>query len=427
MTVRWVILSSLIGSALLASALLADGTTAPPATPNATTQPVMQGRDTPEGAMNVYEQALARGDLATVADSWNARTARSPAFAKMMILDYRFQRGLASHFSPADVDRICKECQLGAQPTSRPYVAADWDQNPPPEPGVVYAKRREVMAPMMQRCADGIWRMGRVSRRPPVMTPQMAARLADMEQRQQRTSAETEQRFTPVIANLQAGKYAIADDVISALYPEGSPMEKIRRIQARENADEAQQEAAQKQQLLVQHFDPSTVEGAIGSFKQACEKHDRPGIARFFYAVGDDDARLANANAHRILIASALSDAMRKQFGATAGENMEGRFALLIDAPEWFAPTEVHADTVVAQSPGTKKMHFRKIAGIWKEDITNSTPAAKRADKMEQTNAVAEKIIADVLTGKYKTPTEVDQAIKKANLDETYHELEPEE
>src|ERR1700691_4765291 len=34
-------------------------------------RPVMAGRDTPAGAMNVFEQALGNADAATVADSFN--------------------------------------------------------------------------------------------------------------------------------------------------------------------------------------------------------------------------------------------------------------------------------------------------------------------------------------------------------------------
>jgi len=395
-----------------------------PALPAASTQPVLVGRDTPEGAMNVYEQALARGDVATVADSYNMRDARTPAMAKMLILNYQFQQELAAHLSPGDVEKVSKECRLFNKPTSRPFVADDWDQHRA-ESGIVYGKSGQ--APMMQRGGDGIWRMGRIWRRPAAMAPDLAARVADMDKRQEQISAESEKRFVPVITNLKAGKYATADDVINALYPEGSPAQQVRRMQARRKADDAKQEQLENQQLLAQHFDSSTVEGAVGSFMQSLLKRDRAGLERFFYAADDKDGRLAKAQADRILIGSALTDALKKQFGADERDDMGGRFALPIDAPEWFSPIEVHADTAIGQSPGTKKMHFRKIDGIWKEDITSSIPAAKRAEKMEQTNAAVEKVISEVLAGKYKKTTEVDEVIKNAKLDEAYHELEPEE
>ena len=96
------------------------------------------------------------------------------------------------------------------------------------------------------------------------------------------------------------------------------------------------------------------------------------------------------------------------------------------DTPEWFPPEDVKGDTAVGASPGDKKVHYRKMGGIWKEDITTSVPAAKRAEKMGQATAEVEKIVADVRAGKYKTAKEVEEAVKKAGVEESYHELEEE-
>jgi hypothetical protein len=362
--------------------------------------------------MNVYEEALARGDVAPVADAWNSAEARNEPAAKLLILQNRLERALAAHLSTAELEKIRSECRISARPVTRPFVADDWEH---PQANVAYPKRPPAM--MMQRGADGIWRFGRISRAAHASTPEIAARLAEMQQRQQNNLEERRKRFEPVITDLEAGKYATADQVIDALYPEGSPMAKMRKIEAQENAEEAKREAAEKQQLLAAHFDPATLEGAIGAFLQARVKHDRAGLERFYYADGDSKGRLAKANAQRVLTGFELEDAVRKQFGADAGESFEGMFTLTWDAPEWFPPGDMKRETAAGASPGDTKLHYRKVGGIWKEDISTSVPAAKRAEKMEQATAGLEKIVADVRAGKYKTAK---------GVEESYRELERE-
>jgi hypothetical protein len=403
------------------SAVAGETTPLPMMTNRPSTQPVMQGRDTPEGAMNVYEQALVRGDLATVADAWNSAEARNESAAKLFILQNRLVRALAAHLSAAELEKVRSECRISVRAVTRPFVADDWEH---PQSDIVYPKRPPAM--MMQRSEDGIWRFGRISRAARARTPEMAARRADTEQRQQKDFEERKKQLEPVIADLEAGMYAMADQVIDALYPEGSPMAKMRKFEAQEKAEEAKREAAEKQRLLAAHFDPATLEGAIGAFLQARTRRDRAGLERFYYADGDSKGRLAKANAQRLLSGIELEDAVKKQFGADAAESFAGIFALTWDAPEWFPPEDVKGDTAAGASPGDKKLHYRKVGGIWKEDITSSVPAAKRVEKMEQATAGLEKIVADVHARKYKTAKEVEEALKKAGVEESYHELERE-
>jgi hypothetical protein len=400
------------------SAVAGETTTLSTMTNRPSTQPVILGRDTPEGAMNVYEQALARGDVATVADAWNSAEARNESAAKLLILQDRIERALAAHLSAAELEKIRSECRISVRPVTRSFVADDWEH---PQADIVYPKRPSAM--MMQRGEDSIWRFGRISRAAHARTP---ARFADIQERQQKDLEERKKQFEPVIANLEADKYATADQVISALYPEGSPMAKMHKFEAQEKAEESKREEAEKQQLLAAHFDPATLEGAIGAFLQASVKHDRAGLERFYYADGDSKGRLAKANARRVLTGFELEDAVKKQFGADAGEVFEGMFVLMWDAPEWFPPEDVKGDTAAGVSPGNTKLHYRKVGGIWKEDITTSVPAANRAEKMEQATAGVEKIVADVRAGKYKTAKEVERAMKMAEVEESYHQLEGE-
>jgi len=402
------------------SAVAGAGTTVPAMTNRPSSQPVMQGRATPEGAMNVYEQALVRGDWATVADAWNYPAARTEPAAKLLILQNRLARALAAHLSAAELEKVRRECRVSVTPVTRPFVADDWEH---PRPDMVYPKRPPAM--MMQRGEDGIWRFGRISRAAQGGTPRMAAGWAALQSQQQKALEDRATQIEPVIAGLAAGKYATADEVIAALYPEGSPMGKLRKFQAQERAEEEKREASEKQELLAAHFDPATLDGAIGAFLQARTRHDRTGLERFYYAEGDSKGRLAKANAQRLLIGFELEEAVKRQFGADAGESFEGRFALPWDAPEWFPPEDVKGDRAVGASPGDEKLHYRKVGGVWKEDITTSIPAAKRAQKMEQANAEAEQIVAGVRAGKFKTAKELEPAVTKA--EGAYLELEGEE
>lgn len=408
LTLMWTSLSAVAGETMTL-----------PTTNGLSAQPVMQGRDTPEGAMNVYEQALARGDVATVADAWNSPAEiRSESAAKLLILRNRLERALAAHLSAEEAEKIRRE-GIPMTPVTRPFVADDWEH---PKADIVYPKRPPAM--MMQRGEDRIWRFGRIPRAAPVKTPERDARLADMQQRQQKDLEERKKQVEPVIADLEAGRYATADQVIHALYPEGSPMAKMRELQAQEEAEGAEQEAAQKQQLLAAHFDPATLEGAIGSFLQARLQKNRAGLQQFYYAHDDKNGRLAKANAQRLLTGFELEDAVRKRFGADAAESFEEMFMLTWDTPEWFPPEDVKGDTAVGASPGDQKVLYRKVGGTWKEDITTSIPAAKRAEKMEKATGELEKIAADVRAGKYKAAKGVEEAVKKAGAQDSYHQLE---
>src|ERR1051326_1021995 len=212
MNLRGVYLLVLVWTSV--SAVAGETKTLPTMTNPPSTQPMLQGRDTPEGAMNVYEQALARGDVATVADSWNFAEARNESVAKMLILQNRLERALAAHLSAAELEKIRSESRISVTPITRPFVADDWEH---PQPDIAYPKRPPAM--MMQRSEDGIWRFGRIHRAARARTPQMAARLADVQQRQQKDLEERKKQAEPVIADLEAGKFATADQVIHALYP----------------------------------------------------------------------------------------------------------------------------------------------------------------------------------------------------------------
>ena len=206
-----------------------EGTTLPAGTQAAATQGGERG--TPAGAMNVFEGALESGDVATVADSWNVSRGRMGESARRLVMEDRFRKELGKRFSAGEVERVCTECRIFMTPPSRAYVAGDW-LHTLAEPDVALPRSgvKEVQAMVMQRGEDGIWRMGRIVKGP-ALPAEMQARMAELEERQALEQAERERRYEGVLEGLAAGKYATADKVIHALYPEGSPGEKMRKAQ----------------------------------------------------------------------------------------------------------------------------------------------------------------------------------------------------
>ena len=211
------------------------------ATQVAATEPVMAGRDTPEGAMNVFEKALESGDVAMVGDSWNLPAGRREGMGASLVVEYRFREALGKRFSAEEVVRVCSECRIWVKPAGRAYVAGDW-LRPLDTPDVALPRNdvKDVQAVVMQRGEDGIWRMGRIAKAAemPPPTAEMKARMADLEERQALEQAETVRRYGGVLENLEAGKYGTGEEVIHALYPEGSPEERARKEQAGQGGTE---------------------------------------------------------------------------------------------------------------------------------------------------------------------------------------------
>ena len=213
-----------------------EGTTLP-----AATQGVKEERGTPEGAMNVFERALEAGDVATVGDSWNLPVGRREGMGASLVVEYQFREALAKRFSAEEVERVCKECRIWVKPAGRAYVAGDWLRAlDTPDVALPRNDVKDVQAVVMQRGEDGIWRMGRIAKAPemPPPTAEMKARMADLEERQALEQAETVRRYEGVLENLEAGKYGTGNEVVHALYPEGSPAEKARKEQAGQQGTE---------------------------------------------------------------------------------------------------------------------------------------------------------------------------------------------
>jgi hypothetical protein len=219
-----------------------------------------------------------------------------------------------------------------------------------------------------------------------------------------------------------AGKYATPDDVIHAIFPDGAPAQRMQVIQQQQR----QADDARVQELLSTKFDRSTLGGAIGAFMQAMQKKDAVGMADFFFADGDTDGRYARAFAVRVVAATDLEEAITNHVDKESGEAIVGGFGLspgMAVAPEWLAKMDEAGDRAVGSFDGGNKqtLKFRKVDGIWKEDLTPpaSQSATEVAAEMDEDNHTMDRIMIDITAGKYTTLPQVRDALGAAMLNAT--------
>jgi hypothetical protein len=202
--------------------------------------PLAAGRDTPAGAMNVFEKAIDDGDVATAADSFYVSPDADPdgsfcrARVAQCIAMRRFDHVVHVHFSPTDAATILRQCRIATPPPSRPFTDADWVLIPG-ETG--YARGRiqpDFSVPesrYMTRCPDGIWRMG---------TGRGSAQgLAQLAARANALSAQLD----PLTQGIESGRYKTADAVIHACWPNGTPAERLAQRRIEMQQQQAQQNA----------------------------------------------------------------------------------------------------------------------------------------------------------------------------------------
>ncbi|MGN6367327.1 MAG: hypothetical protein ACTHN5_03610 [Phycisphaerae bacterium] len=204
------------GLVLLGIVVVGVGQTTGPAT-----QAGVGERGTPEGAMNVFEGALERGDLGVVGDSWNLPAERRKGTARVMEAEYRFRGALEKRFSGEEVERVCKACRIWVKRVGRAYVAGDW-QRPANAPDVALPNMqvKDVPVMVMQKGEDGIWRMGRIAKGA-AMPEGMKKQMEALEERQAVEQGEQAKRYEAVTAEGAAGKFGSGEEVERALGVEG--------------------------------------------------------------------------------------------------------------------------------------------------------------------------------------------------------------
>jgi hypothetical protein len=401
--------------------LNADG---PAATQPASTQPVLAGRDTPAGAMNFFEESLKNRDLANAADCLNAPQARAMLVAADAMSKSRLYVAAAKRFGSQVADQIFTAAGIQVLFPIRTYSADDWTISPAsPDRAIGKAlPNQKARVPFMQRGADGIWRIGPI--RPwGSPRPEMIAAM------QAKTSRLATQ-YDSMIAGVDAGKFATADDLANAIIALSTPTLQQRQeraseqveVPSKQDAQRQQQEMqAQMQQFMATKFDPTTVRGAVSAFVQARTKKDVAAMANFFFADNDPQGKLASANAQRIVDVADLEEAIRthvddQNFGAIVpmfGLSMGGDF------PEGYDP-QVNGDRAALTSGGdpTGPVWLRLVGGVWKEDLTPQTPmtSSQAARFIDYDNAAVQQVTADILAGKISTLPRVRDAVGEAKL-----------
>jgi hypothetical protein len=402
--------------ALLVAALSSTSSNGAPAA----TQPVLAGRDTPAGAMTVFEHAVQNGDLATAADSYNLPAGSAYMHAARDIAGSRLFAALQTRWGADAAQNIFSETGLSRPPPQTNYSAGNWTISPS-QADVAVGKTAvdgSVSFPDLQRGSDGIWRMGAISAAPtppPALVEAMKTRAAQLTT-----------QYDSLIADIQSGKYSQPDNVINALTPPQV---------ARAQADQRQiQQAVRKQQedqdqlFLAQQFDGSSLNGAVGLYLQAMLKSDGTAMAAFYYVDKSTDDRFASAYAQRILTAIALNRAVADYIRDAANDNLAGDFGLLPEIPDYrLGGMTLHeqGDRGIVAWSGPPDLHtsiwFRKVGGVWKQEIAPppGTSLEDATAAMIEDNAAVARITAQIISGNLKHTAEVRDALGDAVLSET--------
>jgi len=364
----------------------------------ATTRPVLAGRNTPARAMRVYEDALNRLDVATVADSFSMPQdmdgSQRHATALRAIAERQFYLQVQAWFGQDAAAKVCFDCSV-----PRPQTGiADGDWRPVwGKSNFMWGKiighdRRGALGvkrPNFVRGPDGIWRMvgGGGS-------DDAISRAAHLN------------KFSAALA---AGRYAHPDDLVRAVQlPEGAI------------APRAPQDVLSS--IMFRTPDPAMPESAYTTFIRAVAMKDSAALTNLFFAEGDTDGRVARANAERIISANRLDEAIDAKLGPY-GDTLVAGFGLLtkMDHPEWSHALSFEGDRPTRATGAFADgigIQYREIGGQWRVDITPPAPqtASQKCAQMQHDNQAVEQIAADILAGKYKTAAVVRDALLGARL-----------
>ncbi len=381
-------------------------------TQSASTRPIIADRDTPAGAMAVFDRAIENRDLSTAADCYNLPEGGAYMLAARQIANAKLDHALEKRFGKTEAKKALADARIPVITLSVKYLPDDWI-SPVHLPNLALGGSSWAGAtpvPTMQRGPDGIWRMGSISSTHPLPPALVAAMKAK--------AMETTAEYDPVIAGIQTGKYATIDDVMNALFPPGSPQ---RQEWAMRKQMEQQQEEA-NQQFLATQFDVSTLDGAVDDYMQSVIKRDAAGMVKFYYVNAPTNDRFARAYAERILTAGALDQALVDHLPNSGHDDLAVDFGLMPDLPKGMTLSEQGDRGIGSRAgPDQKSIWFRKVDGLWKQDITPQPPMTpgEAAQLTEQDNATVQRIIANMIAGKYRSVPEVRDALGEAMLNAT--------
>jgi hypothetical protein len=382
-----------------------------PTSRGASTQPTLD-RDTPDRALNLYWQAIEKGDAASAVDSIELSYSEDADYRELqvnaLIADAKFFHVADSHFGEGAAAHVCEACHLPMWLPPRKFGPDDF-QTTNYDVNVVFGtvnleKQDEapVPAPPMHRGSDGIWRICSLPISRPPLPVMITYRQRDIRLKKDFINA------------INTGQYSSPDDLIQAIAPGDRQPAPV----------PAWQPPAVRaiQNPLTAKFDRSTVQGAIGAYYQAFMKADELGITDFFYSDDDSNGKLVDAHAARILSALRLKSSVDHRFQIQNEHENDFILGMGMSVPGdiawWGSPVKEQGDRAAISFEGNTELPCRKVGNIWKLDITPAKPQtpAELAKILQHDSQILDQITADVLAGKYNEISGVRDALMAAKL-----------
>jgi hypothetical protein len=391
---------------LLLLALSISGCAVRPA-PSGVTDRLSIDPHQPDGALNLFCESIQEGDIVTARrqiDPGSVDIDHGKLRADALIADAQFFCVAEDHYGIDAAIRICEAYFLPVGVPVRKFSADEFRYS---NDGMMANGWRNVdardpedtarIALAVLRGPDGIWRIWSPAelRFPSQITIEFVKEDIRMKGR--------------LAEEINTGRYPNPEDLIQAVPP-------IRPRPAQWQFNPP------PQPQITRTFDKSTPQGAIGAYYLAFVRHDRSGIAEFFYCDGDPSDELANARAARIISVLTLKKTVEQTFhigenddGVLLAEGLTGKG----DQPWWGSPDNERDDRATIVFEDNSELPMRKVGGVWKLDVTPPNPQTPTtlARILEHDSSVLDQITSGVDAGIYRTAREVYESLLSAKLE----------
>lgn len=316
----------------------------------------------PDGALNLFCKSIQEGDIVaarTLIDSGSVDVDYGKLRSDALIADAQFFCVAKNHYGFDAAIKICEAYCLQVEVPIREFEPGEFtfSNDGTHASGDVVVGDPASAAPGVLRGADGIWR---------IWSP-------------------VELRFQPQIAfeflkeDIRM-KGRLAQEINTGRDP--TPQDLIQRVAPNHPRPAQWQFNPPSQFEITRNVDKATPRGAIGAYYMAFLKHDRSGIVEFFYSDGDPSDELANARAAKIISVSNLKKSVERTFHVGQNdadfiwaEGLTGKG----DQPWWGSPGIERHDRTPLDFEDDSELPMRKIAGVWKLDITPPKPQTPMA------------------------------------------------
>jgi hypothetical protein len=374
-------------------------------------------RSTPAGAVLAAAEALDKGDVTTLADSFEMMGGDDAgvlrAMAEQAVLERKVEHLVRARFPPEQAERIVRDASLRRGLLVMYQNVDGWVEDGDVARAALKERWYDVVRRMVRR--DGVWRI----EWPPRSTIASLNDPAEERKQQARMGALQEvldhpERFaTPgaLLDALDENRREAAQEVDPA-------------AEARLQIEQMRKEMANNPPRTPQEAEEQALGLAILELGAAVAAKDAHAAARYYFAAGDDGS-YALARERRVLAAMEFSAAASKELGNDAGSLLtefglisaaDDLYGLLMSEPK--IQGDDRAIPRVEQGEDGWMPVFRKSAGQWKIDVTEETggnpqAAAKRAE--DEAKKLAE-LTAQVKAGKFSTVDQLRKAMKDAGI-----------